>query len=97
MGRGKKQVVEDNIDKRESGYYSTPKFVADYISKRMLEINPSGKKVLDPCCGKEELLSIFLKENKLIDGFDINTYSHNYKCNFKEKDFLGFYGERKNK
>ncbi|MBB6622265.1 HsdM family class I SAM-dependent methyltransferase [Clostridium gasigenes] len=97
MGRGKKQVVEDNIDKRESGYYSTPRFVADYVSKRMLEINPSGKKVLDPCCGKEELLNIFLKENMLIDGFDINTYSHNYKCNFKEKDFLRFYGDRKNK
>jgi len=97
MGRGKKKIIEDDIDKRESGYYSTPDFVADYISRRMLDINPYGKIVLDPCCGKEELLSVFLKENKLVDGFDINKYRYNYKCNFKEKDFLEFYGEIKDK
>lgn len=96
MGRGRKKIVEENIDKRELGYYATPKFVADYISKRMLEINPCGKRVLDPCCGKEELLSLFLKESKLIDGLDINTYNHKYKCNFKEQDFIKFYGNMKN-
>lgn len=95
MGRGKKKIVEEDFDKRELGYYYTPSFVAEYISMRMLEINPLGKRVLDPCCGKEELLNIFLKADKNIDGFDINTYSHNYKCNFEEKDFLSFYGDIK--
>lgn len=95
MGRGKKQIVQESFDKREQGYYSTPRFVADYISNRMLEINPLGKKVLDPCCGKEELLNIFIESNKKIDGFDINTYNHNYRCNFKEKDFFNFYRDIK--
>lgn len=95
MGRGKKSLIEDNIDKRECGYYSTPHFIAEYIGKRMLEINPNGIKLLDPCCGKEELLREFFLNNKIIDGFDINKYTHEYKCNFKIQDFLKFYEKEK--
>ena len=35
MGRFEKILVNDNgIDKRDSGYYSTPDFISDYISKQ---------------------------------------------------------------
>tara|TARA_B110000971_G_C19850349_1_gene426799 strand:+ start:365 stop:625 length:261 start_codon:yes stop_codon:yes gene_type:complete len=57
MGRFDKVLVNDNgIDKRDSGYYSTPYFVSDYISNELLELNPNGKKVLDPAVGELALL-----------------------------------------
>lgn len=102
MGRGKKVLVHDEvaltentIDKREVGYYSTPVFIADYIAKRMLQINSKGKSVLDSCCGKEELLEVFLNSNKIVDGFDIIKYKDEYRCNYTQLDFIRFYAERK--
>ena len=32
--------MENGIDKREVGYYSTPSFVAKYLTHEMLSINP---------------------------------------------------------
>ncbi|MGL5354374.1 MAG: N-6 DNA methylase, partial [Clostridium sp.] len=85
---------EKDIDRREVGYYSTPSFVSEYISLRMMQIN-SGEKVLDPCCGKEELLATFISKDKNIDGIDLVKYKEKYECNFKNKDFIEFYCERK--
>ncbi len=93
MGRHQKVVEVDNIDKRALGYYSTPRFVAKYISKRLLMINPNGRKVLDPCCGKEELLDEFFSRNMEVDGVDIEQYKQTYRCNFQKKDFISFYNE----
>lgn len=85
---------EKDIDRREVGYYSTPSFVSEYISLRMMQIN-RGEKVLDPCCGKEELLSTFISRDKNIDGIDLVKYKEKYKCNFENKDFIDFYCKRK--
>lgn len=95
MARGKKQILYEDIDKREVGYYATPKFVAKYLQDRLIEINPKGVNVLDPCCGKEELLKVFNKNNKIIDGFDIIQYKEEYICNFINKDFIEFYSMEK--
>ena len=57
MGRFEKVIVNQaGVDKRESGYYSTPEFIADYITKELIALNPTGRKVLDPATGNEELL-----------------------------------------
>ncbi|OPJ59506.1 N-6 DNA methylase [Clostridium oryzae] len=102
MGRGKKLLFEKEIDyqqrlidRREIGYYRTPEFVAAYITKRMLEINPKGTSVLDPCCGKEELLNTFISKKLQIQGFDIIKYKKNYNIDFKTKDFIDYYSELK--
>ena len=86
---------EVDIDRREVGYYATPEFISNYISLRMLQINNSGTRVLDPCCGKEELLSFFFNKGLHIDGMDIIRYKDKYNCNFKNIDFINYYCNKK--
>lgn len=95
MARKVKTLIgNDGIDRREVGYYSTPDFVARYLTEEMLRINPNGGKVLDPATGKEELLRYFNEAGKTIDSFDIIDHGiHNYS-NFKCADFLEFYIDR---
>lgn len=74
MGRLHKKVIDENGgDRREIGYYSTPFFVSEYITKQLLKINPNGHKVFGPAVGKEELLKTFYLNDKSIDSIDINA------------------------
>lgn len=96
MGRFEKILINDNgIDKRDSGYYSTPDFVSDYISNELLELNPKGKKVLDPAVGDEELLKTFFIHGKEIDSFDVIEHGNIQYSNFIKQDFIAFYKEQK--
>ncbi|MHC0036653.1 N-6 DNA methylase [Pseudoneobacillus sp. C159] len=95
MGRHVKIVENDYVDRRELGYYSTPNFISEYISVRLLMLNPSGEKVLDPAVGREELLKGFLLAGKKIDGLDIFAYQDRYKCHFRQLNFIAFYRENK--
>lgn len=98
MGR-KNKILKENIidevviDKREVGYYSTPTFICDYITKRVVDINKEGKSVFDPCCGKEEMLEPFNGFNIKTYGMDIIRYKEKYNCNFKNMDFIEYYYE----
>lgn len=96
MGRFDKSILIDNdIDRRELGYYSTPEFIADFMSDAMLEINPNGNTALDPCVGKEELVKTLYNRNIDIDGIDIYNYGDYYYCNYTQKDFIKFYKQQK--
>lgn len=96
MGRFDKSVLIDNgIDRRELGYYSTPEFIADFMSETMLEINPNGNTALDPCVGKEELIRGLYKRDIDIDGIDVYNYGDYYYCNYIQKDFIEFYKQQK--
>lgn len=96
MGRQKKIVLtEEGIDRREAGYYSTPDFVAKFIATQMIELKPNGKKVFDPCIGKEELVQEFAHNNKIIDGIDIIDQGNHQYANFQVMDFLHYYGDLK--
>jgi len=96
MGRFNKSILIDNdIDRRELGYYSTPEFIADFMSDAMLEINPNGNTALDPCVGKEELIKTLYNRNIDIDGIDIYNYGDYYYCNYTQKDFIKFYKQQK--
>lgn len=96
MGRFDKSVVIDNgIDRRELGYYSTPEFIAEFMTETMLSINPNGTKALDPCVGKEELIKLLYQNDINIDGIDIYEHSQYYYCNYIQKDFIEFYKEKK--
>lgn len=67
MGRFKKEILDvSGINKRGAGYYSTPTFVAEFLTKEMLFLNPDGKYVLDPAVGKEELLKSFSLKARLL-------------------------------
>lgn len=93
MARKVKVVIDSGIDKREVGYYSTPSFIADYLTKEMLSINPSGSKVLDPAVGKEELLKKFYDAGKEIVSFDIIDFGvHNYS-EFHHRNFIEYYAD----
>ena len=53
MGRHEKEVgIALGMDRRDSGYYSTPAFVANFIAEKATSLNPSGKVALDPCVGE---------------------------------------------
>jgi len=96
MGRFEKVLVNNNgIDKRDSGYYSTPNFISDYLSKELLSINPVGERVLDPAVGDEELLKSFFIQGKKIDSFDIIEHGNIQYSNFQKQDFIEFYKEKK--
>jgi hypothetical protein len=97
MGRFEKILINNNgIDKRDSGYYSTPNFISDYISNQLLEINPDGRKVLDPAVGDEELLKTFFLHGKEIDSFDVIEHGNIHYSNFIKQDFISFYKNLKN-
>lgn len=92
MGRHHKTVLaSDGIDRREEGYYSTPEFVADFLSKKCLELAPAAKAVLDPCAGKEELLHFFHKQGLDTDTFDLLDHGVHNSTTFEQADFLKYY------
>lgn len=96
MGRFVKTILDDlGLDRREKGYYSTPKFIASYLSEELLELNPNGRSVIDPAVGKEELLADFFKKGLQIDSFDIVEYDNYRYSNFIQQDFIEYYIERK--
>lgn len=93
MARKVKVLLKNGIDKREVGYYSTPSFVADYLTQEMLTINPNGHYVLDPAVGREELLKEFYNNNKEIDSYDIIDYKSYQMSNFSKKNFIDVYAD----
>lgn len=96
MGRFEKSIVtECGVDRRELGYYSTPDFVADFMTRAMLQINPNGKYALDPCVGKEELIKSLYDNNISTDGIDIFDHRDHFYCNFIHDDFIEFYKKNK--
>lgn len=89
MARKQKTNIRNGIDKREVGYYSTPAFVAGFLAKEMLALNPNGLRVLDPAVGNEELLEVMSAAGKQVDGYDIVRYKERYdKCRFFNLDFI---------
>lgn len=93
MARKVKTIMDNGIDKREVGYYSTPSFIAKYLTQEMLSINPNGNLVLDPAVGKEELLEEFYKAGKTIDSYDILKYREYKMSNFCQKNFIEVYAD----
>lgn len=93
MARKPKALIINGIDKREVGYYSTPSFIADYITNEMLAINPNGTFVLDPAVGKEELLKGFYNAGKCIDSYDIVDNKTHQMSSFCQKDFIEVYAD----
>lgn len=96
MGRHKKTVMTDEgVDRRENGYYSTPHFVTEFITTELLNLNESGRTVFDPCIGKEEMASAFKRAGKAVTGWDIEDFGVHEVAEFEQRDFLSFYGEKK--
>lgn len=93
MARKPKEVMLGNIDRREVGYYSTPSFVARFLTEEMLALNPNGRTVLDPAVGKEELLKDFYAAGKMIDSFDIVDYGKHEYSTFRKQDFIEYYSD----
>lgn len=95
MARKIKVLLDDKgVDKREAGYYSTPDFIAKYLTYEMLKLNPNGEYVLDPAVGREELLTYFSKEGKKIESFDIIDFDKPGLSQFHNKDFIEYYIEK---
>lgn len=96
MGRFEKTILSDTgLDRRESGYYSTPEFIATFLTRALLEINPKGTRALDPCVGKEELIQELYRHQVEIDGIDIFDHGDHFYCRFRQADFLDFYRQQK--
>lgn len=97
MGRFNKEVLDiSGVDRRESGYYSTPKFIAEFLIESMLDLNPDGEYVLDPAVGKEELIEGFFLAGKKIDSFDLIDFGHHaHASHFYHQDFIEYFKQLK--
>lgn len=96
MGRHAKIVLnETGLDRRETGYYSTPEFIADFIATTLMSLNPDGKEVFDPCIGAGELTYPFFKKGKMVKGFDIIDMNPAGVSSFQQQDFLRYFMEAK--
>jgi hypothetical protein len=92
MGRHPKVITsDDGPDRRETGYYSTPKFVADFLTRKLLEINPTGQQVIDPAIGKGELVAGFVEAGKQVTGIDITDFWGGRKTGFLHRNFIELY------
>ncbi|MFC7694101.1 N-6 DNA methylase [Paeniroseomonas aquatica] len=93
MGRRPKIIASfEEEDRRESGYYATPKFVADFLARRMLDLCPEAKTVLDPCVGRGELIGTFGEAGLHVTGYDIIDRSPVGCAKFEVADFLEIVG-----
>lgn len=92
MGRGSKTIITSSgVDRRAAGYYSTPDFVAEFLSAFLLKLRPDARTVCDPCVGNEELLVPFADKGLVAQGFDVVRHKTDYGCGFEQKDFLKYY------
>ena len=89
MGRHNKAVYNDaGIDRRDTGYYSTPEPVAGFFKRKLLSLNPHPKLVFDPCVGNGELLAPFRHSGARLCGFDVIDYCPDKFFDFEQRDFL---------
>lgn len=96
MGRHPKIIqTTTGIDRRETGYYSTPAFICEFIAWAIAEINPTGRHALDPCIGRGEMAMPLIKRGLLVDGMDILPFQLPEGMNFTQQNFLDYYMERK--
>ena len=89
MGRHRKAVFNSaGIDRRDTGYYSTPEAVAGFFKRKLLSLHPDPKLVFDPCAGKGELLAPFRNSGARLCGFDIIDICPDKFFDFEQRDFL---------
>lgn len=89
MARRAKTVIDaDGEDRRESGYYSTPSFVADFLAHKALGYRPNTRIVLDPCVGKGELTAPFSRVGIGVTGIDLVDRGAGGCNRFVQADFL---------
>ena len=56
MGRHSKIIPSGSgVDRRASAYYSTPKFISEYLLKNIMLAKPELDSILDPCVGCGEM------------------------------------------
>ena len=97
MGRHAKKITNgEGLDRRETGYYSTPKEVAEFIAHKTLEYVKEAKAVLDPCVGKGELVEPFLNKGLSVTGLDVLDFDDRPRSiDFTQNDFLEYYETQK--
>lgn len=96
MGRHEKSVLNgQGLDRRESGYYSTPAPIAEFLARKLVDLRPGGRKALDPCVGEGELAIPLLHRGIAVDGFDVLDFELEPEIEFSKRDFFEFYREQK--
>jgi len=96
MGRSAKQVGTTlGVDRRDSGYYATPDFVAEFLARRFVERMPAGRSALDPCVGRGELALPLAKRGIDVDAFDVLPFELPSAIRFQRQDFIDFYAAKK--
>ena len=96
MGRHRKIVRnEDGLDRRQTGFYRTPAFVADFVAATVAELNPQAASVFDPCIGDGAFVRPFLKRGYMVSGIDVLEFPLPDGIYFQKTDFLDLYRLRK--
>lgn len=89
VGRGTKTLMNvAGVDRRAEGHYVTPPEVASFLARELLDLNPTGMSVLDPCTGTGTLLKPFFERGIKSDGIDVLDWRRNEFDNFELGDFL---------
>ncbi len=82
---------ESGVDRRETGYYSTPDFISKYISKKLHELCPKASIALDPCVGKGEMTLHVKRPHLKVHGIDILDFSPECVDYFTQDDFIDLF------
>ena len=96
MGRHEKIVLDVNgMDRRKTGFYVTPAFIADFIASISIELKGSLSSVYDPCIGDGAFVKPFLGGNTRIAGMDVLSFPLPSEIDFTPGDFIDFFRKRK--
>ncbi len=95
MGRFQKTVLaETGIERRASGYYTTPAFVADFLAHATRRYLPQATSVFDPCIGSGALVIPFVDRGLRAAGMDVANYGVPGGVAFEQADFLQRFATR---
>ena len=96
MGRHQKLVSSSSgLDRRSSGYYSTPEFVTKYLLKCLHKLRPQHKKILDPCVGRGEMSVVFSAAGFEVTGVDVLDMTPRGVIEFIQRDFVDYVAENR--
>ncbi|MRG54213.1 N-6 DNA methylase [Phyllobacterium sp. SYP-B3895] len=83
-----KEIWLKDIERRSTGYYSTPDFVSEFVFERLKQLKPHGRIVLDPCIGQGEMAKYFKRTGHHVVGYDVTDFGDNYADDFRQADFI---------
>lgn len=96
MGRHLKTIsTSSGMERRATGYYSTPSYISEYLVKSIRAARPDVNWVLDPCVGHGEMCGPCREENLDVVGIDVLDMNAAGVTKFHKLNFVDYVSEFK--